>query len=215
MEETVDKLEALFQKAESDINYVSRKLDSEFTEMSDESNQVNPKEIVERLQSVKQQYSDIVKEAEEIKKAQSEASEFFRSQLQMACQALQKIQDQAGADPQEQTEEDKMAEAMLGLNLSQTDETQESKHYNTRQSSEDFGGEYCEGACAIADALPSPAVEAESAAELRKNGEFVDISKDEFMSVSSLIRGRVKLADVNKIYQMLYTHFKEEATQSH
>ncbi|CAH1800830.1 unnamed protein product, partial [Owenia fusiformis] len=43
-----------------------------------------------------------------------------------------------------------------------------------------------------------------------QSSEIIPVSSKEFMSVSSLIRGRVKLEDVNKTYQMIWTRFKEE-----
>lgn len=43
-----------------------------------------------------------------------------------------------------------------------------------------------------------------SPCELRAGSkEFIEITEDEFQSVSALIRGRVKLADVNKVRHLL------------
>jgi hypothetical protein len=47
-------------------------------------------------------------------------------------------------------------------------------------------------------------------AALRANSEeLVDVSEEEFNSVSELIRGRVKLPEVNVVYRRLFEHFKE------
>ncbi|XP_077995360.1 SKA complex subunit 2-like [Glandiceps talaboti] len=209
---TVDKLEALFQKAESDINYVSRKLDSEFSEMATESAQANPKDLVERLQTVKKEYANIVKEAEEIKKAQEEAADFFKSQLQLACQTIQKIQEKSGVEVTEKTEDEKLAESVVGLDISEEKTQVEGLNIGTSvRGSEDDTSDIYEGACASPDENIAPSEEeGPSAAERRANGEFIEVSDEEFMSVSSLVRGRVKLEDVNRVYQVLYEHFKEQ-----
>ena len=34
-------------------------------------------------------------------------------------------------------------------------------------------------------------------------------TEEEFNSVSDLVRARCKLADVNKVYEILFNHFKE------
>ncbi|XP_070572178.1 SKA complex subunit 2-like [Ptychodera flava] len=219
MANTVDKLQALFQKADSDLNYVSRKLDAEFSEMSQESSQANPKDLVERLQSVKKEYANIVKEAEEIQKAQQEAAEFFKSQLQLACQTLQKIQEQTGTEAPEKSEEVQLAESLLGLHVapeSQEDTSSDKPHNTDGRKRPTVDEPTDEGACAFPSENSPPATERISEvipAERRSQGDFVEVSQEEFMTVSSLVRGRVKLEDVNRVYQRLYQHFREERNE--
>lgn len=48
----------------------------------------------------------------------------------------------------------------------------------------------------------------------RGRKEFIAIDEKEFLSVSDLVRGRVKLADVNKVYEVLFQHFKKNKNSS-
>ncbi|GFR72567.1 spindle and kinetochore-associated protein 2-like [Elysia marginata] len=60
-----------------------------------------------------------------------------------------------------------------------------------------------------AEAVEAHATCSPTAAERRETGlHFVEVSEEEFASVSELIRGRAKLEDVNRTYGMLWDHFK-------
>lgn len=48
----------------------------------------------------------------------------------------------------------------------------------------------------------------------RGKHEFVPVDEREFLTVSELVRGRVKLQDVNKVYDVLFHHFKKNKHSS-
>ena len=200
MESTVDKLEAKFQKAEAEIDFISRKLDSEFTgsQAGDEKVKANPAQILQKLAEVKQQYAAIVQEAEAIKQAQQEAMNFFKGELTTLC--------------------DKLAGVQMLVEPGQS------------SSEADPGGDAsaCGGPAAVEDsnaaeaaALPKMATGKQlpskskdlpvSPYERRKDStEVIEIDEAEFASVSSLVRGRAKLSEVNQTYHILWLHFKED-----
>lgn len=44
----------------------------------------------------------------------------------------------------------------------------------------------------------------------RSKKVYIPVSQDEFESVSDLVRGRVKLAEVNQVYEALHTFFRKQ-----
>ncbi|XP_064620700.1 spindle and kinetochore-associated protein 2-like isoform X2 [Lineus longissimus] len=217
MEATVDKLELMFQKAESDLDGIGRKLDVEFSNDLDEDlDQMNPAQMLERLRDVKKEYSEVIKEAEEIKNLQKNAAEFFREHLMQACEAVANIQLQTGENPEESEEYDQVAE-QLGLPKSDPvgaecgDDVADTEGDGTDSSHGDDAEAKFEGA---EDDRPkekkASTSSAESARDKRKEAcDFIDITEEEFMSVSDHTRGRVKLEDVNRTYRILWMHFKD------
>ncbi|XP_013412161.1 spindle and kinetochore-associated protein 2 [Lingula anatina] len=215
MEAAVDKLEAMFQKADSDLNYISRKLDTEFAADAEHSTQPNPAKMLEKIADIKKEYSVLVKEAEAIKDAQKEAVTFFQTQLMSACEALQRLQNQAGMEESEKSAELHNLESLLGVQLPSV-EAQKTQS-DSNQDSQAVAQDPDEGSSANQRVAPSVAEAGNnfpvlSARETRENqsNDFLEVTEQEFLSVSNLIRGRVKLEDVNKTYQGLWDHFKEE-----
>ncbi|XP_078703461.1 uncharacterized protein LOC144928656 [Branchiostoma floridae x Branchiostoma belcheri] len=113
-DESVSKLEEMFQKTEDDIERVTRQLETDFAlEKSEGQEQTTGQEkdvpqevLVQRLGEVKKEYSSLVREAEEVRKMQEEMSLFFQSKLMEACQMLQQLQTAAtGPEKDDRTEE--------------------------------------------------------------------------------------------------------------
>ncbi|XP_072043244.1 SKA complex subunit 2-like [Amphiura filiformis] len=204
MEGAADKLETLFRKAESDLDYMSRKLDNEFGEHLYNEQQLNPGELTQRLQQVKKEYSTLVAEAEEIKELQSQMCDSFKSQIQATCMALQQLNtvapDAQGADSSEQQA---LVESLLKMSLPKlpgdanagdectaAEVDSKSQKANEDQAENEVLGAAC-----------SPPVEI-SPSQLRStSNELVEVTKEEFMSVSSLV------------YRVLFRHFKEEGNK--
>ncbi|KAH9525451.1 hypothetical protein Btru_001466 [Bulinus truncatus] len=223
MEKAVESLESMFQKAEADIEYLTRKLDFQFQHDESLKDESNPIRLLKKIEEVKSEFSSIVQDMSEIQKAQKEATEYFQSQLLTLTKMLEKLGSQVGENPE-------LAETTLGqfeelsqlmgipkdsllppsyqqgspgvgeenVFISNTEEpptTQETKasDQNTKRKSE----------------------AAVSAFERRQSSaEFTEISNSEFMSVSDLTRGRVKLDDLNRTYRLLWQHFKEEGNKA-
>ncbi|CAH1800829.1 unnamed protein product [Owenia fusiformis] len=213
MEATVDKLEAMFSKAESDLDYLERKLDNEFSQtQTGEGDQVevNPVEMLERVAKVKEEFGGIVDETNKIKEAQQEAVEFFKTQLSTLCVAMTKLQEQSGMEKGEEPEELQQLRETLGIELPTNDAPPTSLETATpTQPVVPQSDHQCQS---NQDQSPEPLHTSEPQnSDLRaQSSEIIPVSSKEFMSVSSLIRGRVKLEDVNKTYQMIWTRFKEE-----
>ncbi|XP_033747461.1 spindle and kinetochore-associated protein 2-like isoform X2 [Pecten maximus] len=210
MEQTVNSLESMFQKAESDLNYLSRKIDFELGQ----KNKANPAQLIEKISEIKKEYGDLVKEAASIQEAQKEAVEYFRTQLMAACQLLQALQQQTGKQDGERPEELDRLEAILGIKLpSSADkpladgggDTEEEDSSGTSTTSPDVQVEQSKPTvCKVSEPQLSPASRRADCSECQ------DITQEEFESVSELVRGRCKLADVNVVYRVLWRHFKEE-----
>lgn len=49
---------------------------------------------------------------------------------------------------------------------------------------------------------------------IRGKHEFIPVDEREFLTVSELVRGRAKLQDVNKVYEVLFHHFKKNKHSS-
>ncbi|XP_066302665.1 spindle and kinetochore-associated protein 2-like [Branchiostoma lanceolatum] len=111
-DESVSKLEEMFQKTEDDIERVTSQLEADFAlekcegqdQAAGQENDVPQDVLVQRLGEVKKEYSSLVREAEEVRKMQEEMSLFFQSQLMEACQMLQQLQTATG--PEEGTTEE-------------------------------------------------------------------------------------------------------------
>ncbi|OWF44919.1 spindle and kinetochore-associated protein 2-like [Mizuhopecten yessoensis] len=211
MEQTVNSLESMFQKAESDLTYLSRKIDFELGQ----KNKANPAQLIEKISEIKKEYGDLVKEAASIQEAQKEAVEYFRTQLMAACQLLQALQQQTGKQDGERPEELDRLEAILGIKLpSSADKPQADGDHNTEEESTSTG--IPNTAPEVPEELSKPAVctipEPQLSPSSRRadSSECLDITQEEFESVSELIRGRCKLADINTVYRILWRHFKEE-----
>ncbi|XP_076452544.1 SKA complex subunit 2-like [Babylonia areolata] len=222
-------LEAKFQKAESDLNHLSRKLELRCQDQAAGDNRRNPLELLRKVNAVKDEYKALVQEAAEIQKAQVEAMEYFRSQIPIAMQALQQLQYQVGMGGSE-ADKAKVEElqSLLGIQTVEVvnpsertagDGTQLSSETAVTVSVEERGDDSQETECEeskSAAAVPTAVCEfvedpVESRAALRSQSqEWVGVSQEELESVSELIRGRVKLGDVNVVYRSLYRHFKEE-----
>ena len=217
MEATVDKLEAMFHQAECDIDYISRKLDLEFSNDQVENEALqNPKKMLEKISEIKSEFSDIVKEAEAIKMAQIEAVDFFKTQLTTACAALQKLQDSANMESTEKPEELKQVEEILGIEVQPEQNDQDEGTHLSTTSTTPSGQNELNSHIKSGNNLPNSDVSETAHTHVltpyeRRVGssELIEIDEDEFKSVSTLVRGRAKLSEVNTVYRLLWTHFKE------
>ncbi|ESP01508.1 hypothetical protein LOTGIDRAFT_238294 [Lottia gigantea] len=192
-------VQAELYKADSDLNYLSRKVEFELENSSTNGQTPNPVKMLEKISNIKKEFSSISQDALEIQKTQKEAMDYFRSQLLSACQMVQKLSDQTGVEGSEPPPDLSELSSLLNFDIDQVNQT-----------SDNVAGQNQEQACSSNSSKAAPPEEL-SASELRSQSkEFVEVSDDEFQSVSELVRGRVKLADVNSVYQVLWRYFKEE-----
>ncbi|XP_078336002.1 SKA complex subunit 2-like isoform X2 [Crassostrea virginica] len=177
------------------------------------SMQTNPSQMLQKIADVKKEFSSIVQEAAAIQEAQKEAVVQFQSQLMAACQLLQKIQEQGSLQSEEKPEELVKLEELLGVTFPHrqgdtvvTDSEPEASQSNPGNTDLTFTLN-----------AKSPEEEKidvkETLSPLEKrsqSSEFIELSAEELESVPALVKGRVKLTDVNMVYRVLWRHFKEE-----
>ncbi|XP_052797502.1 uncharacterized protein LOC128229731 [Mya arenaria] len=205
MENAVANLEALFQKADSDVNNLSQRLKCEF-EDNDET--VNPAALLPKLEEAKRDYAGLVQQAADIQHAQMEAMTEFRGHLNDVCQLLLTLQSKSGAEMTEKPAELCRLESFLGTSVPWG--VPEPDNSLVGSETPGSGGEGSRVSCPGSDISTCSDQKAgvESSGQCR-DGDFVPVSETEFESVSSLIRGKVKLADVNSTYKSLSEYFKE------
>ncbi|XP_056010311.1 spindle and kinetochore-associated protein 2-like isoform X2 [Ostrea edulis] len=213
MESKVEVLEAMFQKAESDLNFLSRRLDFEF-DQNNEENKANPTQMLQKIADIKKEFSSIVQEATAIQETQKATVAQFQSQLLAACQLLQKVQEQGNLQSEDKPEELVKLEELLGVSFphhqsvpTTFDTQQEANQSDPVNNNLTF----TLNAKNPVEVKETEANEALTPLERRsQSSEFIEVSEEEFESVSSLVRGRVKLSEVNMTYRILWRHFKEE-----
>ncbi|XP_022247902.1 spindle and kinetochore-associated protein 2-like [Limulus polyphemus] len=97
MEATVEKLEALFNKAESDLNFIECKLENELAQITD-NREPNPVKMIHNIQEIKKEFSTLVKEIHETEKKQKEAIENLQDHLKSVCEKLEIVQQKSIVD---------------------------------------------------------------------------------------------------------------------
>lgn len=221
-------LEAKFQKAESDLNCLSRKLELKCRNGAQGDNRRNPTELLQKVESVKKEYKALVQEAAEIQKVQTEAMEYFRTQLPLAMELLQQLQvrttSDGGDDDGEKIDElvsrlgipaptrlicgstsQTAADSSTDISAQHDSESMHNTVVSDSSSTDDGDGvNSASNTGGLDDAVTA------RAALRASSTDIVEISQEEFESVSELIRGRLKLSDVNAAYRVLWKHFKDE-----
>ncbi|XP_068749539.1 spindle and kinetochore-associated protein 2-like isoform X2 [Montipora capricornis] len=199
MDPAVDKLEALFQKAESDLNYISLRLETEFSQQFAESGQdeLNPITLLERVNKAKMRFKSLSEEIVCIYSKQEEIQDGLRKKM-LACQGLLRdLQQGAGLSVLDITADEQL---LQGLEIRLRIDTASSQQSSDEEEKENKNTENQ----VKADTQQS-AVKPNS----RGRKEFIPINETEYLSVSDLVRGRAKRQDVNKVYEVLFQHFKK------
>ncbi|XP_048412818.1 spindle and kinetochore-associated protein 2 isoform X1 [Stegostoma tigrinum] len=179
MEAAVNKLEAMFQKAESDLDYIEHKLEFEIVKNLPRNApaQENPVKLLEQLRVIKSRYRELSVEADQIAREQKEAVDFIRSQLATTFQLVQKLQEQSDLEFCPLTDDEQWA-------LEKVLKSEVLTGAGPRE-------EPCAGS------LESQQVKV----------EFEPVTEKMFMSVPQSVRQTVKLAELNMFYQHLFDHF--------
>ncbi|KTF77569.1 hypothetical protein cypCar_00009996 [Cyprinus carpio] len=95
--ETVDKLEAMFQKAEADIEYVEKRLKFDFMANAREAGTVegNPVQLLENLSAIKARHAALCAQVEEIAVEQKRSMDSIRAHLDTTVLMVQQLQNTA------------------------------------------------------------------------------------------------------------------------
>ncbi|XP_032239472.2 spindle and kinetochore-associated protein 2 [Nematostella vectensis] len=196
MESAIDKLEALLQKTDSDLNVISLRLDTEFSQQFAKIGEknLNPVKLLERINKAKHDFKLLQTEMMEISKRQKDVQAELTNNLVPMQQMIQALQIQTGLEVAERTEE----EAFLRNIAPSTALSQNAESYQKDDEKEN-----------------NRILENTENLEIKRNlKEFIPVTEAEFNSVSELIRGRVKLDAVNKVHETLFEHFKKNKKSS-
>ncbi|XP_077309873.1 SKA complex subunit 2-like [Lithobates pipiens] len=125
METAVNKLEALFQKAESDLDYIEQKLEFEIRKsLPDESAaQENPTKLLEQLSGVKSRFKNLSAQLDKIATDQQKSVESIQQTITNTLKIVQHLQQQTDSQVPSLSEEELQALqqfeslALKGINL--------------------------------------------------------------------------------------------------
>ncbi|GFN99429.1 spindle and kinetochore-associated protein 2-like [Plakobranchus ocellatus] len=223
MEKTVDQLELMFDKADTDLKHLTLRLERQLDLGKTKEGQ-NPVHLMKEIEGVKAEYTHLKQEIAGIQAAQKDAVDFLRSQLLSMSEMVQRLEAQSGQKNPELEESSQSMAAELSQLLGVPAESLVAPSKLVSSNCGAHGEEIPQGATSsgthvapeksISDMNEAVCQQSEiphqlSAAERRESSsEFVEISEEEFASVSELIRGRAKLEDVNRTYSLLWDYFK-------
>ncbi|KAG7483790.1 hypothetical protein MATL_G00042150 [Megalops atlanticus] len=181
METAVNELEAMFQKAEADLEYIEKQLKSEFLTEAPENGDAeeNPIKLLENLSAVKVQYKALCVQMEAISAEQKQSVESIRAYLNNTLQLVQELQQTTDIEVPPLTEKEKEAAEFLGLPLPQH----------------------------AAESLPTSEPSANEQSQAQSKDKFVELNEAELEAVPRSIRSNTKLAELNAFYRQLFEHF--------
>nr|XP_023823988.1 spindle and kinetochore-associated protein 2 isoform X3 [Salvelinus alpinus] len=100
MEIAVDKLEAMFQKAEADMEYMEKRLRLEFLTNAPENGttEENPVKLLENLSAIKVRHAALCTQVQEIAAEQKQSMDSIRAHLDTTVQLVQQLQQTADVE---------------------------------------------------------------------------------------------------------------------
>ncbi|XP_039576875.1 spindle and kinetochore-associated protein 2 isoform X1 [Passer montanus] len=180
METAVTKLETLFQKAESDLDYIQRRVEFEIMKsLPDDTAEEDPAALLKELPLLKSRYKSLCARLEEISLEQKESMESIRAALEKTMKLAQALQQQSQLESLPLSAEEQTAAQQLNV------QTGKEMEFSVQQPS------------CPESTVPDSAEEA----------QFTPLTEETFMSVPRSIRSTVKLADLNCFYKELFNHF--------
>uniref|UniRef100_UPI003AAF9899 SKA complex subunit 2 n=1 Tax=Centroberyx gerrardi TaxID=166262 RepID=UPI003AAF9899 len=189
METTVEKLEAMFQKSEADLDYIEKRLKLDFVNQTTENGspaEENPVVLLENLVAIKAKHTALCSQVKEIAAAQEESMDSIRRNLNSVMQLMQQFQETADVQVLPLTESEQEAAELLGSAVNQ----------NTTE-------------------VPPPtAGSSQQQPPSLKASEFEDLNEATLDTVPLSIRCNVKLADLNAFYQQLHQYFTMRSSGS-
>ncbi|KAI5100116.1 spindle and kinetochore-associated protein 2 [Silurus meridionalis] len=182
METAVDKLEAMFQKAEADIEYVEKRLKFDFMTSARENGAAegNPVQLLESLASIKARHAALCAQMEEIAAEQKRSMDSIRSHLNTTVKLVEELQNTTDMQvppltQEEQEARDSLCSSVTALSI-----------------------QVCPPVCLTCVCV------CVSVKEQRR--EVKDV---EFDAVPRSVRGNIKLSDLNTLYTQLTEHFSD------
>uniref|UniRef100_A0A8C1W5Z1 Protein FAM33A n=1 Tax=Cyprinus carpio TaxID=7962 RepID=A0A8C1W5Z1_CYPCA len=180
--ETVDKLEAMFQKAEADIEYVEKRLKFDFMANAREAGTVegNPVQLLENLSAIKARHAALCAQVEEIAVEQKRSMDSIRAHLDTTVLMVQQLQNTADVQVPPLTEEEQEARDVL-----------------------------CSSVAALnVEAVLTE--EPQTQAQSESQNVHEEVSEGTFETVPRSVRGNLKLNDLNTFYKQLSEYFSDK-----
>nr|XP_020847511.1 spindle and kinetochore-associated protein 2 [Phascolarctos cinereus] len=115
MEAAVTKLEVMFQKAESDLDYIQHKLEFEVKKSlpDDSSGEENPLTLLKELSMMKSRYKSLCAQLEQVAVEQKESMNCIRATLNNTMKMVQQLEQQADLELSPLTKEEQTAVQQL------------------------------------------------------------------------------------------------------
>ncbi|KAM4603694.1 SKA complex subunit 2-like [Polymixia lowei] len=122
METTVEKLEAMFQKSEADLEYIEKRLKLDF--VANTTEQGAPAEdnlvgLLENLVAIKARHAALSTQVKQIAAAQKESMDSIRIHVNSTLQLIQHFQQTADVEVLPLTETEQEAAELLGSAVNQ------------------------------------------------------------------------------------------------
>ncbi|XP_034033378.1 spindle and kinetochore-associated protein 2 isoform X2 [Thalassophryne amazonica] len=116
METTVEKLEAMFQKSEADLDYIEKRLKLDFLTVCTESGGHTEENLVEMLDdliAIKAKHKLLCSEFKEIAAAHQASMESIKANLTNVVQLIQQVQQTAASEVSPLTESEQKSAELL------------------------------------------------------------------------------------------------------
>ncbi|KAM6049270.1 LOW QUALITY PROTEIN: spindle and kinetochore-associated protein 2 [Chlamydotis macqueenii] len=185
METAVTRLETMFQKAESDLDYIQQRLEFEIMKSlpDNPAAEENPVALLEELSLVKSRYKTLCMQLEKVSIEQRESMKGIRAAVENTMKMVQALQEQSDLERLPLSEEEQTAAQQLTW---QTDKEVESL---------------------VEEPLCSGSTVSGSAEETK----FKPLTEEILTTVPRSIRST---ADLNSLYRELFNHFIVNKTRA-
>lgn len=202
IDDIMSQLAALFQRTEADLKYVSRKLQSEFSEAyaAVGAQTLNPSKAVARLNSIREEMANLVARNNSVEQQKKAIVSQLNCHAQDGLQTIRMLE----AHCLIQSEENMDDEQTLALVNCQSDSNITIKNRVASNMTE------------ISEIPPHQRSANRSSTTIseRSTKNFIPVSAEELCTISDLVKGRVKLADVNHVYKTLHAYYRKPGTNN-
>ncbi|KAM7001502.1 spindle and kinetochore-associated protein 2 [Passerculus sandwichensis] len=188
METAVTRLETLFQKAESDLDYIQRRVEFEIMKSlpEDTAPEEDPAALLREIPVLKSRYKSLCARMEKISLERKETMDSIRAALGKAMEIEQALQQQTQLENSPLSAAEQTAAQLLNLKTGK--EMESSVQEPSSLGSTDPGSD--------------------------EEAQFTPLTKEAFLSVPRSRRSIVKLADQNNFYKELFNQEQESSTES-
>ncbi|XP_030601616.1 SKA complex subunit 2 isoform X2 [Archocentrus centrarchus] len=177
METTVEKLEAMFLKAEADLDYIEKRMKLDFITNAAENGcpAENPAMMLENLKTIKSKHSALCSQVKELTNAQKDTMDSIRNNLSSVMELIQHFEQTTDVEVETLTQSEQESAALLSAPVSHT-------------------------------TAEVPSAVAASDQEQPQSGECEKLTAAMLETVPHSIRSNIKLADLNTFYEQLQQH---------